>query len=89
MTHRANTDFWADYDALLPEIRTRANKQFALLKANPHHLSLQLKKVGERGGREIWSARITLKYRALALKLPGEYLWFWIGEHRVYDALIK
>jgi hypothetical protein len=25
----------------------------------------------------------------LAVKLPDEYVWFWIGEHNVYDALIK
>jgi len=29
-----------------------------------------------------------LKYRALAVKLPTEYLWFWIGQHNVYDTRI-
>jgi hypothetical protein len=38
---------------------------------------------------ETWPARVTLKYRALAVKFPDEYLWFWIGEHNVYDALTK
>jgi hypothetical protein len=33
--------------------------------------------------------RATLKYRALAVKLPEEYLWFWIGEHNIYDTLIR
>ena len=40
-------------------------------------------------GQEVWSARITLKYRALAIKLPDEFLWFWVGEHGVYDELIS
>lgn len=71
------------------DIRTRADKQFALLKDNPQHPSLQFKKLGERRGQEIWSARVTLTYRALAIKLEGEYLWFWIGEHNVYEALIR
>jgi len=31
---------------------------------------------------------VTLKYRALAVKLADKYLWFWIGEHNVYDSLI-
>jgi hypothetical protein len=66
MMHRANADFWNDYDALPGDIRPRADKQFALLKSNPNHPSLQFKKLGERNGQEIWSARVRLKYRALA-----------------------
>jgi len=89
MTHHANADFWNDYHALPVEIRARADKQFALLKSNPQHRSLQFKKIGERHGEEIWSVRVTLKYRALAIRLADEYLWFWIGEHNVYDALIS
>lgn len=67
-------------------MRSRADKQFALLKENPQHPSLQFKKLGERHGHDIWSAR---EYRALAIRLQDEYLWFWIGEHNVYDFLIK
>jgi hypothetical protein len=89
MIHRANADFWNDYAALPVEIRARADKQFGLLKKNPQHPSLQFKKLVELKGQEIWSARVTLKYRALAVKLPDEYLWFWIGEHDVYDAFIN
>ena len=70
-------------------MRSRADKQFALLKENPQHPSLQFKKLGERHGQDIWSARVSLKYRALAIRLQDEYLWFWIGEHNVYDFLIK
>ncbi len=89
MVHRANADFWHDYRALSPGIRARADKQFALLKNNLHHPSLQFKKLGDRNGQEIWSARVTLKYRALAVRLADECVWFWIGEHNVYDILIK
>jgi hypothetical protein len=37
-----------------------------LLKRNPQHPSLQFKKLGDRHAQEIWSAQVTLKYRALA-----------------------
>jgi len=30
-----------------------------------------------------------LKYRALAVKFAEEYLWFWIGEHNIYEVLIR
>jgi len=66
MQHHAATDFWHEYLALPREIRARADQRFSLLQANPRHPSLQFKKVGERRGQEIWSARITLSYRALA-----------------------
>jgi hypothetical protein len=89
MQHRAATDFWQNYSALPQDIRTRAAKQFSLLKANPTHPSLQFKKVGERHGQEIWSARVTLNYRALAIKRTDGYLWFWIGDHKAYEALIS
>lgn len=89
MDHRANADFWADYHALPTAIRERADKQFSLLKANPQHPSLQFKKLGERNGKEIWSVRVTLKYRALAVKLSAEYVWFWIGEHAIYDSMVQ
>ena len=86
--HRATAEFWEEYAALSEEIRRRADKQFALLKANPLHASLQFKKIGERQRQEIWSARVTLRYRALAIKQADGYLWFWIGSHETYDLLI-
>jgi len=89
MLHRAATEFWQQYNRLPREARARADKQFSLLKANPHHPSLQFKKLGERRGLEIWSVRVTLNYRALAVKRDDGYLWFWIGNHDDYEALIS
>jgi len=56
-------------------------------ETNPSHTSLHFKKLTERNGREIRSARVTLKYRALAAKLGNDYVWFWIGEHGTYDDI--
>ena len=67
--HRTNAEFWKEYRALPADIREQADKQFVLLKANPRHPSVQFKKLTDRGGQELWSARVTLKYRALAVKL--------------------
>jgi hypothetical protein len=44
---------------------------------------LHLKKVGR-----FWSVRVGLRYRALALEVEDGLLWFWIGSHAEYDALI-
>jgi hypothetical protein len=88
MEHRATEDFWLSYSALPLRIKSLADKQFLLLKRNPAHPSLQFKKIGERRGLEIWSARVTLAYRALAIKLPDKFLWIWIGDHESYDRRI-
>jgi hypothetical protein len=88
MQHHAATDFWQQYHALPEDIRDHADKQFSLLKTNPNHPSLHFKKIGERDKREIWSVRVTFNYRALAIKQPDGYLWFWIGDHKTYDTLI-
>lgn len=84
--HRTNADFWSGYGKLPADIRARADKQFSFLKENPQHPSLHFKKLGDHYGQEIWSARVTLKYQASAVRLSTEYLWFWIGEHNVYDS---
>jgi hypothetical protein len=89
MQHRASRDFWQTYSLLPKNVRSRADKQFSLLKANPQHPSLQFKKVGDRLSLEVWSARVTLNYRALAIKRTDGYLWFWIGDHKSYEALIS
>jgi mRNA-degrading endonuclease RelE of RelBE toxin-antitoxin system len=87
--HKASRKFWLLYRALPHDIQQAANKQFAMLKANPSHPSVRFKKLTEKNGREIWSARVTLKYRALAIKNGAVYDWFWIGEHGTYDFLIR
>jgi hypothetical protein len=78
-------NFWEAYAALSPEIKEQARKAYQLWKENPLHPSLHFKKVG----KNLWSARITEGYRALALKKGDDYYWFWIGSHHDYDALLK
>ena len=89
MKHYASAGFWKQYEFLPAEVRVRADRQFSLLKTNPQHPSLQLKKVVVRRGQELWSARVTLDYRALAIKRESGFLWFWIGDHRGYELLIS
>jgi hypothetical protein len=88
MDHRATSAFWQAHLDLPPEIQSRADKQFALLKSNPQHPSLNFKKIGDRNGMELWSARVTLNFRALAIRRPDGYLWFWIGTHKAYDVIV-
>jgi hypothetical protein len=66
MNHFTNSDFWECYNKLPVRIRRRADRKFSLLKANPAHGSLHLKKVGS-----YWSARVDLDFRVLAYETPS------------------
>jgi hypothetical protein len=84
MKHVASRAFWDAYDKLPEQVRAVADKNYALLKTNPQHPSLQFKKVGR-----FWSARVGLRYRALAVETDGDLVWFWIGSHADYDAIVR
>jgi hypothetical protein len=66
LKHFASAKFWALYAALPAEVRTTADKNYALLKDNPQHPSLHFKKVGP-----LWSARVGGKYRVLGKDVEG------------------
>ena len=84
MRHFTTPQFWQIYNTLPQEIQKLADKSFELLKADAGHSSLRLKKVGP-----YWSARVGAHYRVLATERAEGLVWFWIGPHAVYDALIR
>jgi hypothetical protein len=45
MRHLASRAFWEAYQKLPEQVRALADKNYALLKENPRHPSLQFKKV--------------------------------------------
>lgn len=83
MKHRASPRFWQRYNDLPPEVRRLADGNFALLRADATHPSINFKKVGR-----FRSVRVGLHYRALAVEAGDDLLWFWIGHHAEYDRLI-
>lgn len=84
MRHFAALRFWDAYDALPVSVRAQADRSYDLLKRDPHHPSLHLKKVGR-----FWSVRVGIRYRALAVQAEEGLVWFWIGSHADYDRLIE
>lgn len=65
MKHYASPDFWSHYSELPRQIRDLADKSFELVKKDPWHLSLRLKRIGV-----FWPVRVGLAYRALAKGRP-------------------
>jgi mRNA-degrading endonuclease RelE of RelBE toxin-antitoxin system len=86
MKHLALPRFWRHYQQLPEEIQELADKSFDLLKTDPYHPSLHLKRVGR--SKKLWSVRVGVHYRALGMDKPDGIVWFWIGTHAEYDKLL-
>ena len=84
MTHFTTPEFWERFDRLPGEIQVLARKDFELLKQNPRHSSLRLKKVGN-----FWTVRVGVHYRAVAKERAEGLNWFWVGHHSEYDHLLS
>ena len=82
--HRTSSRFWTCYRRLPGDVQRIAAKNFQLLKEDPKHPSLKFKKIGN-----LWSVRIGLAYRALAVENGNDYIWVWIGSHDDYDKMIS
>lgn len=55
MKHLATPDFWDAYETLPAHIQRLADKNYQLLKRNPHHPSLHFKRIGRfRSVRIFW-----------------------------------
>ena len=70
MKHYSSSDFWTLYWAL-PKL---ADKNYQVLKENPRHPSLQLKRI-----EELWAVRVGKHYRVIGIDAPGGIQWIWIG----------
>jgi hypothetical protein len=65
----------------------RIRGAYRLWKRDPTHPSLRFKKVHPR--LPIYSARVDLDWRAIGLLEEDTVVWFWVGPHRHYEALLK
>jgi mRNA-degrading endonuclease RelE of RelBE toxin-antitoxin system len=74
--------------ALPQSVQEDARKAFQQFQQDARHPALQFKKVTGKDGKEYWSARIGLHYRALARMGKDGVHWFWIGTHGEYDKLV-
>ena len=87
MKSSTTKDFRKQLNQLPISVQEQANKAYALWKTDPYHPSLQFKRVSQR--QPIYSARVSLNYRALGLLEKEHIYWFWIGTHAEYDEMLK
>jgi hypothetical protein len=82
--HKTTTRFQKCFNKLPKQVQKISKKNFELLKKNPAHSSLELKKIGN-----FWSVRITMNHRAIAIRDDNDFIWVWIGKHDDYEKMIK
>ena len=62
-----------------------AQQAYKLFECSPDHPSLRFKKLS--GTKDIWSVRISSKYRAVGRRNGEDIHWFWVGSHNDFDNL--
>jgi hypothetical protein len=82
--HRTTSRFWKYFEKLPWSVQDVAKNSFERLRTDPMYPSLHFKKVGK-----LWSVRVGIDHRALAVKDGDDYIWVWIGTHDEYKRLTK
>jgi len=83
MKSQTVSSFWEEYQCLPEQTKKAARKAYRLWKENFFHPSLHFKCINYK--ENIWSLRISLDYRALAIFEDDTVTWFWIGDHKSYE----
>ncbi|PYO63116.1 MAG: hypothetical protein DMD28_03450 [Gemmatimonadetes bacterium] len=86
MTSHTTARFREAFAALPLQIQAQARLAYRLFRRDPFHPSVRFKQIHPT--RPIFSARVGLGYRALAVREGDAVIWFWIGSHADYDNLV-
>jgi hypothetical protein len=86
MNSRTTRRFRSLLVALPWHVRLQAREAYRLFQLNPAHPGLRFKMV--HSDPAIYSARVGISYRALAVLEGDEVIWFWIGSHADYDKML-
>ncbi len=87
MTSETTEEFRKRLRALPETVRTSARRIYYRWQSDPHHPSLQFKRIHSH--EPIYSVRIGIHWRAVCVLENNNAIWFWIGSHAEYDTLIK
>ena len=83
MISHASQSFRKQFQLLPASIQAQAREAYRQFQRDPNHPSLHFEKL--RGHSDLWSVRITLRYRAVAVREGEVFTWFWIGSHADFD----
>ncbi len=88
MKYRRTPQFLEDLASLPNDVKAKIPRAFDIFKDNPHHPSLQTKKIQgakTRNGKDIWEGRLDLNHR-FTFHYDGDTIWFRrIGKHDIIE----
>ena len=79
--------FRRQYAAAGEQRQRQIRRAYQLWLENPAHPSIRFKKI--HNSEPIYSARVDLDWRALGVMQNDTVVWFWVGPHDEYEALLK
>ena len=83
MRSRGTPAFWQLYRELPRDMQNAARLAYRKFREDAGHPSLHLERL--RSDPRAWSVRVTLNYRAVALRQGDDWIWVWIGNHQEFD----
>jgi hypothetical protein len=86
MNSRTTAEFREAFAKLPVEVQRQARAAYRRFQQNPQHPGLHFRQV--HAAEPIYSARVGLHYRAVGIVDGEEIVWFWIGSHADYEALL-
>lgn len=87
MRSHVTAEFRRLFRSLPDEVQQRARQSYLLWKENPGHPGVLFKRVHPH--LPVYSVRIGIGWRAVGAREGETMIWFWIGSHADYDALLR
>ena len=87
MKSRTTERFRNAFVRLPANVQEQARRAFQIWRRTPYHPSLQFKRIHARD--PIYAVRIGIHWRAVAVMRDEAAVWFWIGPHSEYEALVS
>jgi hypothetical protein len=88
LNSRLHPSFRKQFASLPADVQERARAAYRRFRDDPNHPGLSFKRLQTE--RPLWSVRISDSYRAVGVKTAaGDIVWFFIGTHAEYEALLK
>jgi mRNA-degrading endonuclease RelE of RelBE toxin-antitoxin system len=86
VTSHVNARFRSQFAQLPKRIQQQARSAYRTFMTDPRHPGLEFKKLPPHP--DVWSVRISDNYRAIGQREGESIVWFFIGTHAEYDALL-
>ncbi|MBN1395981.1 MAG: hypothetical protein JW959_13245 [Pirellulales bacterium] len=87
MKSSTTREFRQLFAALPGHAQKQARQAYRLFRRNTAHPGLRFKRVHD--DPPVFSARVGIGYRALGALDGDTMVWFWIGSHADYNALLS